>query len=382
MRVPFFLAGCLAVFCSDSVAAQNLLLNHHFDFDLAGWNDNAGTGTFNAANDANGNPASGSVRGALDFTGPAIGANVAMQTVAVVGGASYFYGARILIPSGPNVTESAGMWISWYSDAACTVPTALVPDQTTRVTTAGTWLPASGTSISPAGSVCALVVLIFFSDQEAAGTVNFDEVVFQPGAGPPPPPNLLLNHHFDFDLAGWNDNGGIGTFDGGNDANGNPDSGSLLGTADLTGPAVGALAGIQLVSVVGGATYAFGARVLIPAGQNATESARLLVSWYSDAACTVVAAPVPDESVPVTTTGSWALTSGTATAPANAVCSIVVLLFSGAQEGVATVNFDDLFFQSLAPATVAIPALDTLRLALLAVLLAAFGVSLLTRRSA
>ena len=98
-----------------------------------------------------------------------------------------------------------------------------------------------------------------------------------------------------------------------------------------------------------GTQYNFGGKIFIPAGQLSSGYGAILVSFYNSSVFPSCGNPTfinEAESPHITSSGVWAISSGTVQAPSGAVCAIVWLESEKAgSTGQLQVNFDDMFFQ-------------------------------------
>jgi hypothetical protein len=158
-------------------AAQNLVVNPHFDTSASGWSLNA-PGVFDATQDVNGSPSSGSLGAA--YAAATITSVPVFQCIpGVVAGNSYSFGAQVLIAqasAGGQVT----IRVDWYTDTACSSNNglALAP----LVNTLNAWTPASTSATAPAGTQSATIAA--FVGTGAAASIHVDDVFFQANAVP------------------------------------------------------------------------------------------------------------------------------------------------------------------------------------------------------
>lgn len=168
-----------------TVAAQNLLVNPHFDTGLTGWQV-LGPGTWDGTLDADGAaPTSGSAKG---VTTQAAGIDaIVAQCVPLNLGATYHFGGKVFIPGGNTATGGAFFVLILFPQADCQGPPPPAGGflQTGDVTTAGAWIDDEITftnTFALSGQISADI---------APGTTgsfqaNFDDVVVAPGALPCP----------------------------------------------------------------------------------------------------------------------------------------------------------------------------------------------------
>lgn len=165
-------------------AAQNLLVNPHFDTGLTGW-EILGPATWDGTLDAGGAPTSGSAKGVITQLG-GIDAIVA-QCVPLDIGATYHFGGKVFIPGGNTAEGGAFFILIPFPQADCQGPPPPAGGflQTGDVTTVGAWIDSEITftnTFALSGQIWAAI---------APGTAgsfqaNFDDMVVAPGALPCP----------------------------------------------------------------------------------------------------------------------------------------------------------------------------------------------------
>jgi hypothetical protein len=175
-RIALALA-IFVLFSSGSASAQNLVANPHFDTNASSWFLNA-PGAFDATQDANGSPSSGSVGAA--YGAATITSVPVFQCISgVVAGNSYSFGAQALIAqasAGGQVT----IRVDWYTDTACSSNNGLA--LTPILNTLDAWTPASASAIAPAGTQSATIAA--FVGTGAAAIIHVDDFFFQSNAVP------------------------------------------------------------------------------------------------------------------------------------------------------------------------------------------------------
>jgi hypothetical protein len=98
------------------ISSPNILPNHDFDADLAGWT--IGGATWDPDVDRSNADDSGSARVAVPGE---VGSIAELSTcVRIVGGESYVFGTRYFIPTGQVPSGEARVIVSWYDDPDCT----------------------------------------------------------------------------------------------------------------------------------------------------------------------------------------------------------------------------------------------------------------------
>ena len=174
-----------------TAAAQNLLVNPNFDSNVAGWSfTTPGTFTWDSSLDAGSNPLSGS--GRLDNTSPATnGTSFAAQCVAVTGGSTYDFLAKIRIPSGQSQTGHANVVVNFYDGASCggsNVGGTASP--IVLSTTTDTWVQSQVLAFAAPGTAVSAQVNLWVDKVEANGSfvVNFDDAAFGLAQSPTPTP--------------------------------------------------------------------------------------------------------------------------------------------------------------------------------------------------
>jgi hypothetical protein len=184
--------------------------------------------------------------------------------------------------------------------------------------------------------------------------------------------NLLPNPHFDTDTTPWGTGFAYCCWDGANDAEGSPGSGSARGafsTAEVVGEE--AVVGVCMPAVAA-TTYTFGGKVLIPT-QATAGTATINLGFYTTSNCST-------GQLGTTTTltlnqgAGWQSVSTSATAPAG---STYLYLFTAIEQSATTgsvaANFDDLLLEtgpaeplniaaSFTPPTITVGSTTTLQL--------------------
>lgn len=182
------------VLVASPARAQNLVTNSHFDTSLTGWSA-SGTVTFDAANDANGSPTSGSAHvSALGIGASGVGSAGPGQCIpGIVAGASYDFGGQAFMTAAPS-GGSSFVIVSFHSGPACGSIIGGSGGSGNSITSLNTWLPSTGTAVAPVGAQSA-----FIQTNEGGGPgggdvlVNYDEMFFQlSGAVPAMPPALIM----------------------------------------------------------------------------------------------------------------------------------------------------------------------------------------------
>jgi len=172
-------------------AAQNLLTNPHFDVDLSGWTLSPAT-TFDGTADANGSPTSGSARTVVTMT-PFTNQFAGVLSPCITGItalATYDFGGKIFLDSAP-AGAGGEITIAYYSDNACATP--IIADLAPPVTTTGSWVSTSKSSLAPVSAVA----VRFTTNGGTAATggdivFHIDDVFFQ-AAGSVPAMGTTLN---------------------------------------------------------------------------------------------------------------------------------------------------------------------------------------------
>jgi hypothetical protein len=164
-------------------AAQNLLTNPGFDSDLSGWDDNSGSGTFDATRDADGSPTSGSVRKLQNVTANNTAPFMVRQcvTAGVVDDAAYNLGARIRMNQAPAGGETR-IGFSFHGNLTCQFD-VLAGGELLTSTASSAWQLVSHSPIAPPGTQS----ISIFIDFRAGGTggdfeVNADNVFIERAA--------------------------------------------------------------------------------------------------------------------------------------------------------------------------------------------------------
>jgi hypothetical protein len=172
-------------------AAQNLLVNPHFDTGLTGWLV-LGPATWDSTLDADGAaPASGSAKGVTTQPG-GIDAIVA-QCVPLTIGATYHFGGKVFIPGGNTASAGAFFILIPFPQADCQGPPPPAGGflQTGNVTSTGTWIDSEITftnTFALSGQIWAAIA----PQTTGRFQANFDDMVVAPGALPCPTDELCL----------------------------------------------------------------------------------------------------------------------------------------------------------------------------------------------
>src|SRR4051812_44909020 len=140
--------GALLLGIASPAAAQNLVVNPHFDTNANNWTLNA-PGVFDSTTDAGGSPSSGSVL--ATYAGPLLGSVPAFQCVqGIVAGESYTFGGNIRIGQAiGSPASSVTIEVQWVSNTACSAFNGLSVGPS--VTTLNAWTPTTATFAAPAG---------------------------------------------------------------------------------------------------------------------------------------------------------------------------------------------------------------------------------------
>ena len=154
----------------------------------------------------------------------------------------------------------------------------------------------------------------------------------------PSPFQKLRNRALDTDLIDWTPTvfGSLQTVWDPLDADQSPTSGSVR--SQNTHASINFVVIKQCVAVIGGASYALGARIQLPSGQPSTAFAGIGVTWLTTSVCTQ---SLGAQSFHIDAQGAWqSLRQDRLVAPANANAALVYASV-GPQ---STANFDNLFF--------------------------------------
>src|SRR5260370_1101358 len=181
----------LLAFQAAPLAAQNLLVNPHFDTGLNGWLITSQT-AWDPTLDADGNPNSGSASGFFDSPTPNGADSVITQCVPLTVGVTYHGGGKIFIPEHNSAAGGAFYVMVPFPTTDCSGPPPPGPIiETPLVTAAGSWTDSTATfNISFAHSVLFSALLA----PQTGGRLeaNFDNVVVAPGAAPCVPDQTTL----------------------------------------------------------------------------------------------------------------------------------------------------------------------------------------------
>lgn len=184
----------LLVLTARPANAQNVLTNPHFDTSLTGWTA-SGVVTFDATNDANGSPSSGSAH----LTALGIGANSLTsagpgQCLPAVAGTSYDYGGKVFLSAAPP-NGFGFVILSFYSSTTCTTFIPSPGGAGNHITSINVWLPSGGTAVAPVGAQSMLIQTNEGTDASNPGdfTVNYDDMFLQVSGSvvPAMPPALV-----------------------------------------------------------------------------------------------------------------------------------------------------------------------------------------------
>jgi hypothetical protein len=309
-----------------TASAQNVVGNGEFDADLSGWTQGGLSVQTWQALDWHGNPGSGSVRVANDFTV----ANVATgssQCIVLSTPGTYELRGAIRFPSGQTETGSATVQVARYSNATCTNPPVLSTNgQIVQSTTTDTWVDTFNTSVSiPAGTQSVKVVLSVQKVQ-ANGSLAalFDGIRF--GLLGTMSQDVVVNGHFHTDLAGWAA-GGLSTQTwNALDWQGDPASGSARVANDFTVANV-ATGSSQCILLSTPGAYELGGFIRFPSGQTETGTALVQAAMYSNPTCTnPPSSSTNAQIVPSATTDTWVDTSTSAVNVPVGTQSVKVIL--------------------------------------------------------
>ena len=203
MRRSFIIGTCL-LFChaSGDVLAQSLT-NGSFDTDVSGWTPSSKSTVVWDALDADASPTSGSalVTNQSDTANDSTGATQCVD--GLIGGATYRFGAEILVPAGPGETGRAHLLVQWYDDFCGGHQSgAAVASIGVMTSTPDVWYTDHGTFVAPADTRFARIRLSVWKDAET-GTLDgqFDNVSFS-----------LMAHHLSFVSAAGLAHGDAGSF--------------------------------------------------------------------------------------------------------------------------------------------------------------------------
>jgi hypothetical protein len=184
----------LLVLTARPAAAQNVLTNPHFDTSLTGWTS-SGTVAFDAANDANGSPSSGSARvTALGITANTLTSAGPGQCQPAVAGTSYDYGGKVLVTAAPP-NGFGFVILGFYASPTCTTFISSPGGAGNHITSINVWLQSGGTAIAPVGAQSMLIQTNEGTDASNPGdfTVNYDDMFLQVSGSvvPSMPPALI-----------------------------------------------------------------------------------------------------------------------------------------------------------------------------------------------
>lgn len=185
--LPLLAAFC-ALVAAPPLAAQNLIVDPHFDDSgLANWSGSGATFSWNAL-DATGTVGSGS----LLVTNPGCGVNCVQgpfnsACLAVPGALpTYNIGGKTWVPSGQAILGRAWVAVDWYTDASCTVSGGTFAGaQGVNTGPFDTWVTIA-TSVTPPAGTQSARVFIGPENNASPGSfqVYFDDVYFGIGITP------------------------------------------------------------------------------------------------------------------------------------------------------------------------------------------------------
>ncbi len=174
--------AAVALFAAPGMgAAQNLLVNPHFDTGLAGWQV-LGPGSWDGTLDAGGGaPSSGSAKGVITQLGGVDA--IVTQCVPLDIGATYHFGGKVFIPGGNTASGGAYFILIPFPQADCqgAPPPAGGFLQTGSVFTVGAWTDSEITftnTFALSGQVWAAIA----PQTTGSFQANFDDMVVAPGA--------------------------------------------------------------------------------------------------------------------------------------------------------------------------------------------------------
>lgn len=145
VRCALSVVFVLAIAAPASTA--NLVTNPSLAGDLTGWTTSTFT-SFDGANDATGQPGSGSARHAYPAT--ISGTSLALHQCIAAGPGNYTLGAKVLIPNGQAVGGEGLVTVSFFSGADCS--TGFLSGSALSSSTTGSWETLSGLVTAPAGT--------------------------------------------------------------------------------------------------------------------------------------------------------------------------------------------------------------------------------------
>lgn len=263
-------------------SGENLLRNAEFDSGLSGWQVDYPQVHF-AGPDAGFSPGSGSMQ--IDHVGPVGAVYRARQCVAVEPGASYEAAANAALLAPDHPRSRLFLALEWHADGAC----AGAPLVTERLVETDErywfWLLLTGERVAPAGAVA--VAFTLGLEKVGAGDwpvyALFDRAYLGAAASPLDHAvlaNRITNGDFATNLAGWQFDDDV-VFSG-DDADGNPASGSLEIRNDDDSP-IGDEDARQCFPIQPG-SYDFSARFKL-VGTTPPGTANVELRLYSAAGC-------------------------------------------------------------------------------------------------
>lgn len=188
-----------------SVAAQNLLVNPHFNGSLTGWQTTPGSSpaTYDATRSAtaDGTGSEGTIVHIDGFPGFGDAFTPSQCVSGIVAGANYSFGGAVLAPSGQTSGGGRGsLLLVWFASSDCSDPlklgTAETPLRGPAVgDPADTWLAAQANALAPSGANGVLFSMHGWSisGPNSNYQVNFDDVFLVQAPAPPPQPNGLCS---------------------------------------------------------------------------------------------------------------------------------------------------------------------------------------------
>ena len=173
------------------LAAQNLLINPHFDTGLTGWLITSQT-SWDPSLDADGNPGSGSASGFFDSPTPNGADAVITQCVPLTIGVTYHGGGKIFIPSHTSAAGGAFFVMVPFPTTDCSGPPPPGPIiQTPEVTAVGSWNDSTST-FNNSFARSTLFSAVLAPQTGGRLNANFDNVVVASGAAPCVPDQITL----------------------------------------------------------------------------------------------------------------------------------------------------------------------------------------------
>jgi hypothetical protein len=173
------------------LAAQNLLVNPHFDTGLNGWLITSQT-SWDPTLDADGNPSSGSANGFFDSPTPNGADSVITQCVALTVGVTYHGGGKIFIAEHNSAVGGAFYVMVPFPTTDCSGPPPPGPIiETPLVTAVGSWNDSTAT-FSNSFAQSALLAAVLAPQTGGRLDANFDNVVVATGAAPCVPDQTTL----------------------------------------------------------------------------------------------------------------------------------------------------------------------------------------------